>query len=207
MSDMEISIPFTRFSASNGQISKLVSVKNNNSNNNNINIRENFAEAHNVKLSEINSRVVSPRSMTANGEPIPMPGASISQRSVAERRTPPFHLAPMSPPRSTHSLSPSSASSPRTMSPPTDHRLPAVYSNDGYQPNYIGSVPSYQTSMPPKKSFCIDALLSKNGQSAGANAGQHSPETIRYLSEEDMAQKYGDDNREYASSPDEINSR
>lgn len=195
MSDVEVSIPFSKFSAANNR--KLITVNNNN-------ILEDSCFSADGKFSELKSRSVSPRSMSANGESIRMSPESIAQRSI-ERHSP-YKNGPISPPRSTNSLSPSSAASPRTMSPPTEHRSAVSYASDGYHPNYIGSIASYQTSVPPKKSFCIDALLSKNSQHT-AIAGQHSPETIRYLSEEEAAHKYSDDNREYASSPDDMNSR
>lgn len=197
MSDVEVSIPFTTFSSPNNR--KLVSV----------NINNNIADSSNSdpfdKDKLLKFRSLSPRLMTANSELIRMSPESVAQRPI-ERYSPNQNGAMSSPPRSTHSLSPSSAASPRTMSPPSEHRSAINYSSDGYQPNYIGSIASYQTSVPPKKSFCIDALLSKNNQNT-MRSGRHSPETIRYINDDDGSQKYSDDNREYTSSPDEMNSR
>lgn len=106
-------------------------------------------------------------------------------------------------PQNTNSLSPSSVS-PRTMSPPNEHRN--GFLTDGianYQQNFANAVAPYQTSVQPKKSFCIDALLSKNHQSNG----DHSPEANRFLSDDDIANKYSDDQREYMSSPEDGISR
>lgn len=106
-------------------------------------------------------------------------------------------------PQNPNSLSPSSAS-PRTMSPPNEHRNGFTADGIGpYQQNFINSGAPYQTSVPPKKSFCIDALLSKNHQ----NTGEQSPETNRFLSDDDGAHKYSDDQREYMSSPEDAISR
>lgn len=75
---------------------------------------------------------------------------------------------------------------------------------NGYQPNFGIIAPSYQTNV-PKKSFCIDALLSKSHQAA--NGGDHSPEANRFLSDDDTLNKYSDDQREYMSSPEDGMSR
>lgn len=191
MSDIEISIPFTKFTSA-SRLNKTDSVNNNNK-----------RDKNEVKFSyRQSSRSVSPRIMSPELN---------SQREI-ERHSP-FHGStvsstppPLPPSSSSHSASPSSVS-PRTMSPPSEQRAAMnVYSTDGYQPNYIGAMTSYQTSMPPKKSFCIDALLSKNSANAAGNATAHSPETIRYVNDDD-AGKYSDEQREYASSPDEGNSR
>lgn len=89
------------------------------------------------------------------------------------------------------------------MSPPNDRN---GFINDplgGYQQSFANAVHTYQTNVPPKKSFCIDALLSKNHQ---AN-GDQSPDGGRFLSDDDTANKYSDDQREYMSSPEDEISR
>lgn len=207
MSDIEISIPFVKFSSTNNNNNnnrKIITVNNNNNNNSDGSYKSvvNIDKEIFLKVNTVSSI----RLMTANGESMTMSPESIVQRSTIERHSPYQNGSMQSPQQSTNSLSPSSIASPRTMSPPSEHRSAINYSNDGYQPNYIGSIASYQTSVPPKKSFCIDALLSKNNQNP-IKSGQHSPETIRYLNDDDMSHKYNDDNREYTSSPDEMNSR
>lgn len=106
-------------------------------------------------------------------------------------------------PQNTNSMSPSSVS-PRTMSPPNDRNgfIPDQFTG-GYQQTF-NSVHTYQTNVPPKKSFCIDALLSKNHQT---NGGDQSPDGGRFLSDDDTANKYSDDQREYMSSPEDEISR
>ena len=107
-------------------------------------------------------------------------------------------------PQQASSLSPSSAS-PRTMSPPNDHRNGFISDSvAGYQQSFANTVPPYHTNVPPKKSFCIDALLSKNHR---AMNGDQSPEANRFLSDDDTANKYIDDQREYMSSPEDGMSR
>lgn len=104
-------------------------------------------------------------------------------------------------PQNTNSMSPSSVS-PRTMSPPIDRNGYIADSLNGYQQSFANSVAPYQTNIPPKKSFCIDALLSKN-----QNNGDQSPDAQRFLSDDDTANKYSDDQREYMSSPEDGISR
>lgn len=104
--------------------------------------------------------------------------------------------------QNTNSMSPSSAS-PRTMSPPNDRNGFMVDTFGGYQQSFANSVVPYQTNVPPKKSFCIDALLSKSHQSNG----DQSPDANRFLSDDDTANKYSDDQREYMSSPEDGISR
>lgn len=174
MSDVEISLPFTKFANQN----KLNSANNNNNSGNN-----------NIKpYCELDlRRSVSPRIVISKN--------LMSPESTA--RHSPHH-------NSTNSLSPSSVS-PRTMSPSPEQRiLINGYSSDGY-PNYMNPLTSYQTAVgQPKKSFCIDALLSKNSRNG---AGDHSPDANRFLHDDDAAHKYTDDQREYASSPEDGNSR
>ncbi|XP_055325102.1 brain-specific homeobox protein isoform X2 [Sitodiplosis mosellana] len=104
--------------------------------------------------------------------------------------------------QNTNSMSPSSVS-PRTMSPPTDRNGFIGDNFGGYQQSFANSVVPYQTNVPPKKSFCIDALLSKNHQSNG----DQSPDANRFLSDDDTGNKYSDDQREYMSSPEDGISR
>lgn len=104
--------------------------------------------------------------------------------------------------QNTNSMSPSSVS-PRTMSPPSDRNGFISDGFGGYQQSFANSVVPYQTSVPPKKSFCIDALLSKNHQSNG----DQSPDANRFLSDDDTGNKYSDDQREYMSSPEDGISR
>lgn len=118
-------------------------------------------------------------------------------------------------PQNTNSMSPSSVS-PRTMSPPSNDRngfIPDQFGG-GYQQTFANSVHPYQTNVPPKKSFCIDALLSKNHQTNGGGGGgiggiggDQSPDGGRFLSDDDTANKYSDDQREYMSSPEDEISR
>lgn len=105
-------------------------------------------------------------------------------------------------PQNTNSMSPSSVS-PRTMSPPNDRNGYIADNLSGYQQSFANTVAPYQTNIPPKKSFCIDALLSKNHQSNG----DQSPDTNRFLSDDDNANKFCDDQREYMSSPEDGISR
>lgn len=104
--------------------------------------------------------------------------------------------------QNTNSMSPSSVS-PRTMSPSSDRNGFISDGIGGYQQNFANVVGSYQTNVPPKKSFCIDALLSKNHQSNG----DHSPDANRFLSDDDTGNKYSDDQRDYMSSPEDGISR
>lgn len=104
-------------------------------------------------------------------------------------------------PQNTNSMSPSSIS-PRTMSPPIDRNGYIADNLSGYQQNFANTVAPYQTNIPPKKSFCIDALLSKNQSN-----GDQSPDAQRFLSDDDTANKYSDDQREYMSSPEDGISR
>lgn len=105
--------------------------------------------------------------------------------------------------QNTNSMSPSSVS-PRTMSPPSDRNGFIADSFSGYQQSFANSmVVPYQTNVPPKKSFCIDALLSKNHQ----GNGDQSPDANRFLSDDDTGIKYSDDQREYMSSPEDGISR
>lgn len=105
-------------------------------------------------------------------------------------------------PQNTNSMSPSSVS-PRTLSPPNDRNGFIADNLGGYQQTFANSVSPYQTNVPPKKSFCIDALLSKNHQSNG----DQSPDANRFLSDDDTGNKYSDDQREYMSSPEDGISR
>lgn len=106
-------------------------------------------------------------------------------------------------PQNTNSMSPSSVS-PRTLSPPADRNGAFIPDSiGGYQQSFANSVATYQTNVPTKKSFCIDALLSKNHQSNG----DQSPDANRFLSDDDTANKYSDDQREYMSSPEDGISR
>lgn len=105
-------------------------------------------------------------------------------------------------PQNTNSMSPSSVS-PRTMSPPNDRNGFMTDPLGGYQQSFANAVHTYQTNVPPKKSFCIDALLSKNHQTNG----DQSPDGGRFLSDDDTANKYSDDQREYMSSPEDGISR
>lgn len=104
-------------------------------------------------------------------------------------------------PQNTNSMSPTSVS-PRTMSPPAE-RNGFMSDGIGYQQSFANSVSTYQTNVPSKKSFCIDALLSKNHQSNG----DQSPDANRFLSDDDTGNKYSDDQREYMSSPEDGISR
>lgn len=107
------------------------------------------------------------------------------------------------PTANSNSLSPSSVS-PRTMSPPNENRNGFINDAIGnYQQSFANAVAPYQTNVQPKKSFCIDALLSKNHQ----NNGDQSPEGNRFLSDDDTGNKYSDDQREYMSSPEDGISR
>lgn len=105
-------------------------------------------------------------------------------------------------PQNTNSMSPSSVS-PRTMSPLTDRNGFIADNLSNYQQSFANTVVTYQTNVPPKKSFCIDALLSKNHQ----RNGDQSPDANRFLSDDDTVNKYSDDQREYMSSPEDGISR
>lgn len=182
MSDVEISLPFSKFVNQ----SKLNSVNHNNNS---------ATNRHKSYSSELElRRSVSPRIVISENL------VSMSPESNA-RRSSDLHSPNHN---NTNSLSPSTSVSPRTMSPSPEQRTSVSgYSSDGYQPNYVNPLQSYQTTVvPPKKSFCIDALLSKNSQN-----GDHSPDANRFSNDEDAAHKYHDDRREYASSPEDGNSR
>ena len=102
------------------------------------------------------------------------------------------------------------------MSPTPEDRH---YTN-GYQPNgnftqsnYIhrigvnDSKNQYTLSPPPlKKSFCIDALLSKN-QSENNNDERSAANVNRFLTDEDSFRKYTDDRAECTPSPEDDTSR
>lgn len=177
MSDVEISLPFSKFVNQN----KLTGANNNNNNS---------ATKHKSCNSELElRRSASPRIVISKNLVLMSPESS-ARHSPNQNNT--------------NSLSPATSVSPRTMSPSPEQRISiSNYNSDGYQPNYVNPLQSYQTTaMPPKKSFCIDALLSKNNQN-----GDHSPDANRFSNDEDVAHKYHDDQREYASSPDDGNSR
>lgn len=108
-----------------------------------------------------------------------------------------------------NSLSPSSC---EAMSPPvieqqlqlppsSQHASNGYHYSGSYQSNFVNSV-SYTTNLQPKKSFCIDALLSKTK----AN-GNYSPPSTKLINEDDGMQSYADDRREYTSSPEDGMSR
>lgn len=109
-----------------------------------------------------------------------------------------------------NSLSPSSVSceamSPpvveqQQQQPPSSQQASNGYHYSGsYQSNFVNSV-SYTTNLQPKKSFCIDALLSKTK----ANGNYSPPSTQR--NDDDGMQSYADDRREYTSSPEDGMSR
>lgn len=177
MSDVEISLPFSKFANQN----KLTGANNNNNNS---------ATKHKACNSELElRRSASPRIVISKNLVLMSPESNARHSPNQNNR---------------NSLSPATSVSPRTMSPSPEQRISiSSYSSDGYQPNYVNPLQSYQTTaMPPKKSFCIDALLSKNNQN-----GDHSPDANRFSNDEDAAHKYHDDQREYASSPDDGNSR
>lgn len=120
----------------------------------------------------------------------------------------------------THPISPASTEE-NAMSPSLDHRGDVTHDyqlNGNYQPNFInrngsgtcaGSMNQYTSSPPPKNSFCIDALLSKNQTDNMTNQERSSPEPTnnnRFMTDEDVFRKYSDE-REYTPSPDETTSR
>lgn len=141
-------------------------------------------------------------------------------------------------PPSHHSLSPPPLSQESPMSPSPEHRNnngnsgpppPPPPSTDGYQPNGIyldnnylprttigsnnnNSIMSQYTmsTSPPKKSFCIDALLSKTqtDQQQHNNGDRSvSPNSNRFLSDEDNFRKYSEDRGDFTPSPDGDTSR
>lgn len=183
MSDVEISLPFSKFA--NQNISNSVNHSNNSATNHN--------KSYNSEL-ELR-RSISPRIVISKNL------VSMSPESTTARRSNELNSPN---PNNTNSLSPTTSVSPRTMSPSPEQRTSiSGYSSDGYQPNYVNPLQSYQTTVvPPKKSFCIDALLSKNSQN-----GDHSPDANRFSNDEDAAHKYHDEQREYTSSPEDGNSR
>lgn len=189
MSNVDLSHRSSEFSAQNNQFKvNSVGKKNNKNQNNNLNHNNN-------KYSELaigsDSAQMSPGSIQLRSTELHSPQSCHNNNNITIAST------------NTNSLSPSSVS-PRTMSPPAEHRAQINgYISDGYQQNFTNSMTQYQTSVQPKKSFCIDALLSKNHHSNG----DQSPETNRFLSDDDGAQKYSDDQREYASSPEDGISR
>lgn len=177
MSDVEISLPFSKFVNQN----KLNGVNNNN------NTPNHYSSELELRRSA-SPRIVISKNLVATMSP-----ESTARRS-SELHSPPHQ-------NRTNSLSPVTSVSPPTMSPSPEQRISGSgYSSDGYQPNYVQ--PYQTTVVPPKKSFCIDALLSKNNRN-----GDHSPDTNRFTNDDDAAHKYHDDQREYASSPDDGNSR
>lgn len=88
------------------------------------------------------------------------------------------------------------------MSPPVERNGFIADNMSSYQQNFANAVAPYQTNVPQKKSFCIDALLSKNQSN-----GDQSPDTNRFLSDDDTGNKYSDDQREFMSSPEDGISR
>lgn len=184
MSDVEISLPFTKFANQN----KLNGVTNNN-NSGTPHHQKSYSSEFEVRRS-VSPQIVISKNLVA-----------MSPESTARRSN---ELHSPTNQNTTSSLSPVTSVSPRTMSPSPEQRTPINgYSSDNYQPNYINPLQSHQTTVvPPKKSFCIDALLSKNSRN-----GDHSPDANHFSNDEDVAHKYHDDQREYASSPDDGNSR
>lgn len=154
-------------------------------------------------------RISTERATDAHGEQVSMhmsPGANTLRSSEMHSPKVPHGAAEPATmtPQHASSMSPASAS-PRTMSPPAEHRNGfAADAVGGYQQSFANAVTPYQTSIPPKKSFCIDALLSKSHRAVN---GDHSPEANRFLSDDDTANKYSDDQREYMSSPEDGMSR
>lgn len=120
----------------------------------------------------------------------------------------------------THPISPASAEE-NAMSPSLDHRGDVSHEyqlNGNYQTNFInrngsgtgsGAMNQYTSSPPPKNSFCIDALLSKNQTDNMAGNERSSPETAnnnRFMTDDDVFRKFSDE-RDYTPSPDETTSR
>lgn len=68
--------------------------------------------------------------------------------------------------------------------------------NDSYLFN------QYTSSPPPKKSFCIDALLSKHDVEDANSNNKKSLGINQFVAEEDVFQTYNTE-RDYTSSPDE----
>lgn len=109
-----------------------------------------------------------------------------------------------------NSVSPTSLD---TMSPFLEHRT----GSNGYQQtninfqqhfisrNGINSLPEFTSSPPLKNSFCIDALLSKS-ETENNLTNDMSPESNRFLSDEDGFRKYNNE-RDYTPSPDGDTSR
>lgn len=104
-----------------------------------------------------------------------------------------------------NSMSPSSASR-ETMSPPAEQPTNAnngYHYTGSYHSNFVNSLNAHTTNLQPKKSFCIEALLSKSK----AN-GNYSPPPNKLAADDDGAQSYAmDDRREYMSSPEDGMSR
>ena len=140
----------------------------------------------------INQSATSILSDSSNIETIPIQQATGSEHS-ADSNTP-----------TRSSLSPPSVSR-ETMSPPVTEQKGVnngFHYSGSYQSNFVNSVNAYTTNLQPKKSFCIDALLSKSK----AN-GNYSPPLNRTMAEDDGQHSYADDRREYASSPEDGMSR
>lgn len=201
---------------SNQSILNCANSNNNNNNNNNSNFQDNNKDKNqnkievNIVCNEINIKSRSSSQLAvvvdcgSNDSTQMSPGSNTIRPSEMHSPETTFNNSESSTimPQNPNSLSPSSVS-PRTLSP-NDHRN--GFNADGIganHQNFFNANAQYQTSVPPKKSFCIDALLSKNHQ----NTGEHSPETNRFLSDDDNGHKYSDDQREYMSSPEDGISR
>lgn len=225
MSDVETVHPLTKYQIPNTELNLIKNYNNINNNNNTIIDKKQCSLSPKLlKNSELLRKSMSPGSTTQQQQQHqrqPSHSPSMCQLTHNSNNNNSINNSSnirITSPIRRNSLSPASAASPRTMSPsPVEHHrnLTSNYISDGYQQSFVNAVSSpYTTNIPPKKSFCIDALLSKN-QSAAATAhesgsdggGDHASDGNRFLSDEDTSQKYGDDQREYTSSPEDGISR
>lgn len=96
----------------------------------------------------------------------------------------------------------------KTMSPSleqitlsNEYNQNAIYQQKNIAQTDNYSFNQYASSPPPKKSFCIEALLSKHDP-GDTNVNNDKSQSLNFTSEEDVFQKYTSD-RDYTSSPDE----
>lgn len=157
---------------------------------------------NNNSIEEASIRVSSPQYINQSATAIISDSSNIDTAAIQQAASSEHSTDSNTPTRS--SISPPSVSR-ETMSPPVAEQKGVnngYHYSGSYQSNFVNSMNSYTTNLQPKKSFCIDALLSKSK----AN-GNYSPQLNRSMTEDDGAHSYTDDRREYASSPEDGMSR
>lgn len=158
---------------------------------------------NNNSIEEASIRVSSPQYINQSAAVTLSDSANNTESAPVQQATGSEHSADSNTPTRS-SLSPPAVSR-ETMSPPAADQKGAnngYHYSGSYQSNFVNSVNSYTTNLQPKKSFCIDALLSKSK----AN-GNYSPPLNRSMNEDDGTHSYSDDRRDYASSPEDGISR